>query len=77
MEFLIYGKDNCKYCIMAKALLTTKGYKFQYMNLGDDFTREDLLSLAPTAKTFPQIWLTNENRHIGTYEELEMFLANA
>jgi hypothetical protein len=41
--------------------------------MGKDYTREDLLELAPDAKTVPQIWLESEGEmfYIGGFMELE------
>lgn len=76
MEFVIYGKDNCQYCERAKALLTQKSLDFSYLKIGEDFTREELLELAPDARTFPQIWLSEGDyiKRIGGYAELEKYL---
>ncbi len=76
--YIIYGKDNCPFCERAKALLTQKGLEFNYLTVNKDYTREELLEIAPEAKTFPQIWLDNDLDtdliHIGGYTELERSL---
>lgn len=75
MSYIIYGKDNCPFCEAAKALLTLKGLEFSYLTLGKDFTREELLELAPNARTFPQIWREDNEEftvHIGGYVDLEL-----
>ena len=38
-------------------------------SLGTDFGREEMMEMFPTARTFPQIKVNNEN--IGGYTELE------
>lgn len=78
--FIVYGKDNCKFCEQTKALLTQKGLDFSYLNLGTDFTREEILALVPDAKTFPQIWVEDGwefTRHIGGYDDLVEYLNDA
>lgn len=68
MKAVIYTKTNCVYCTKAKALLTQAEISYEEKVLDVDFNREDLLALAPHAKTFPQIWLDGEL--IGGYTEL-------
>lgn len=72
-KYIVYGKDNCPFCNKAKALLTNKNQSFQYLIMGKDYTREELLELAPDAKTVPQIWVDSNGElfHIGGYMELE------
>ena len=45
-----------------------KGLQFELLMLGIDFEREELESLAPGAKTFPQILVNGVS--IGGYEDL-------
>lgn len=73
MKYVIYGKDNCSYCEKAKNLLTIKKLEFEYLTLDKDYTREELLDLAPDARTVPQIWLENKGEllYIGGYTQLE------
>jgi glutaredoxin len=72
MIYHIYSKHNCQYCTRAKALLTSKGLEFRELILGEDFTKDDLLSWFPNAKTFPQIEVYNEGTptYIGGFMEL-------
>lgn len=83
--YVIYGKDNCPFCEQAKTLLTIKGLEYDYRTLGVDYDRDDLLALAPDAKTVPQIWLvtvTDDNgssakeswAHIGGFQQLKTSL---
>ena len=51
----IYGKPQCPYCDKAKSLCEREGYEYTYKTLDEDYTREDLMDLFPTARTFPQI----------------------
>ena len=68
----IYGKPACPSCMKAKALCETRGYKFEYLTLGKDFTREELFEQFPTAKTFPQIKVHSEV--VGGYEGLLKYI---
>jgi glutaredoxin 3 len=76
MKFLIYSKPNCSFCTRAKALLTVKGYEYYEQILGEDYTRDDLLSWFPNARTVPQIELEDEGSttYIGGYTELVSYL---
>lgn len=86
-RYVIYGKNDCKFCDKAKALLDSAGLDYDYFTLGVDYDREELQELAPGATTVPQIWYTdnieNENvtaavtgswLYIGGFNELEKFV---
>jgi len=78
MRFIVYGKNNCQFCDKAKEVLTNKNFEFTYMNLGEDYTKEELLELAPDAKTVPQIWVIYEDsyyRPIGGYDSLVEYIS--
>lgn len=74
--YLVYTKDNCQYCDMAKALLTQQGEDFQTIKLGEGITREELIAKIPTARTMPQIIKSDSTSsvYIGGYTELKQFL---
>lgn len=64
MKFTVYSKPNCPYCDQAKALLESKGFEFDVVNLDVGQTKEagqayiernDLLAKIPNARTMPQI----------------------
>jgi glutaredoxin 3 len=69
MKVTIYTKNDCIYCTKAKMLLTNKNISYNEMKLNEDFSRENLLELFPSAKTFPVIVIDGFN--IGGYTELE------
>lgn len=69
MHVTIYSKDNCSYCTRAKMLLANKGIHYNELKLNEDFTKESLLELFPSAKTFPVIVIDGFN--IGGYNELQ------
>ena len=77
-KFIIMGKSDCQYCTKAKDLLTQKGLEFSYMNLGEDYTREELLEAVPEAKSVPQIFMMEETTttYIGGFNELDKFFKN-
>jgi glutaredoxin len=76
MEFVIYGKDNCFFCALAQRLLIKKGFNFQYLTLGKDYSKEELLDLFPTAKTVPQIVYNQDDitAYVGGYDDLITFI---
>ena len=55
MKVTIYTKNDCIYCTKAKMLLTNKNISYNEMKLNEDFSRQNLLELFPSAKTFPVI----------------------
>jgi glutaredoxin len=74
MKTIIWSKYNCPYCDQAKALMNSKGIKFEERKIGDGWTKEDLLEEIPTARTVPQIILNDEL--IGGFTELKQKLMN-
>jgi glutaredoxin 3 len=68
MKAIVWSKENCPYCLQAKALLTQKGIEYEERNVNKDWTREQLLEAVPTARTLPQIFL--DDNYIGGFTEL-------
>lgn len=68
MKAIIYTKQECSYCQKAKVLFLLKDIEHEEVQVGQDITREEFLTLFPEARTFPQIIL--EGNHIGGYNEL-------
>ena len=68
MKAIVWSKDQCPYCVQAKALLESKGIEYEERNVSQDWTREQLLEAVPTARTVPQIFLDEEL--IGGFNEL-------
>lgn len=75
--FTIYSKPACPQCDTAKA--TLKNHNLEYREVVLDvgqakeedvtyITREDLLSLIPTARTMPQIF--NDVKYVGGLQDL-------
>jgi len=61
-EWVIYSKEDCKYCTHAKNLLNNKGIKFL----------EIKNKLPESCKSYPQIY--HNDNHIGGYNELFDYL---
>ena len=76
MRAIVWSKDNCPYCVQAKALLNQKGIEFEERKIGDGWTKEQLLEAVPNARTVPQIFLDGEL--VGGFTDLRAkFLAEA
>ena len=72
MNVTIYSKDNCSYCTSAKMLLSSKGIQYNEMKLNEDFTKESLQQLFPSATTFPVIVVDGFN--IGGFTQLQKMI---
>ena len=73
MKAIVWSKDQCPYCLQAKALLESRGIEYEERNVSKDWTREQLLEAVPTARTLPQIFLGEEL--VGGFTELRKKLA--
>ena len=51
MTVEVYTKDLCGYCDAAKELLDHMRVPYQTYKIGTDITRDQLLEIAPNAKT--------------------------
>jgi len=71
----VYSKENCAYCIRTKRLLERMQIPFVEKKIGVDVTREQLLEVAPNAKTVPQIVISG--RVIGGYDDLVAYMENS
>ena len=69
MAIEIYTKESCDYCTNAKNLLRIHKKDYVEYKLGEDFTREILLSKFPEAKTYPVIVV--DGFHIGGFDQLQ------
>jgi glutaredoxin len=56
----------------AKAFCEKNEFQFQYIELGKDFTREEVFETFPNAKTFPQI-VVGSNK-VGGYEQFVRYV---
>jgi glutaredoxin 3 len=73
MKNIIWSKDNCFYCMMAKQTLEDLGVAFEERNVSQGpWTKEQLLEAAPEFKTYPQIFLNGS--HIGGFDELRTYI---
>ena len=68
MSVVIWSRDLCAYCDMAKRELKKRGIEFEERKIGDGWAKEQLLEEVPNARTIPQIVV--EGKVIGGYTEL-------
>jgi len=74
MSVTVYTKDLCGYCDAAKSLLRKMNVRFNEAKIGTDITREELLEIAPNARTAPQIVINN--KVVGGYDDLVEYIEN-
>ena len=74
MNVVVYSKDMCPYCTKAMHLLDSLEVKYDVKKIGVDVTREELLEVAPNARTAPQIVINNNV--IGGYQQLVEYVEN-
>ena len=75
MKAIVWSKDQCPYCVQAKALLESRGIEYEERNINNGWDKEDLLAAVPTARTLPQIFLNEEL--VGGFTELRKRLTDA
>ena len=68
MTIVIYTKHDCIFCSRAKILMNSRGIPFLEKIMGEDFSREWILTAYPTFKTLPII--LDGQRVIGGYDDL-------
>lgn len=72
-KYIIYSKPSCGYCLQARDLLEQNKLEFEYLQLGTHYSLDELMTLAPDAKSFPQIFVVDENGNkelVGGYADL-------
>jgi glutaredoxin len=72
MKAVVWSKNQCPFCVQAKALLESKGIEYEERNVSTNWTKEQLLEAVPTARTLPQIFL--DDNYIGGFTELQKHL---
>ena len=72
IKAIVWSKENCPYCLQAKALLDSRGIDYEERNVQHGWTREQLLEAVPNARTLPQIFL--DDKLIGGFTELRRHL---
>lgn len=70
--YTIYSKPNCSFCLQAKQLLEMEQLPFEYKNLGTHYSLDELMTLSPDAKSFPQVF--KDGVLVGGYSDLVEYL---
>ena len=66
--YTIYSKPSCGYCLQARDLLEDNKLEFEYLQLGTHYDLDELMKLAPNAKSFPQVF--KDGVLVGGYHDL-------
>jgi len=69
---IVWSNIGCHFCEMAKDLLKQKGIEYEERNLAKDWKIQDLLEVAPGARSVPQIFV--DDKYIGGYDNLVEYL---
>jgi glutaredoxin len=72
MNFTVYSKDSCPYCVKVKQVLELTGTQFVVYTLGEDFNREEFYSEFGEGSTFPQVIC--DDKKIGGCSDTIKFL---
>lgn len=80
-KYIVWTKEECIYCEMAKNVLREKGIQFEEKELDEKVnTKKALLTLVPKAKTVPQIFYQGKTgspiEYVGGYTDLEPHIKN-
>lgn len=67
-NIIIYTKEDCPYCSLAKNLLSNKNISFEEVRVDlDEMKRNEMIRLS-NRRTVPQIFINNQS--IGGYDDL-------
>jgi glutaredoxin len=69
---VVWGQPNCHGCKKALKILENYGYNVEYRELGNGWTKKDLVYAVPDARSVPQIFVDGE--YVGGLTGLEVFL---
>ena len=68
-KIIIYSKENCPYCVMAKNLLKKKGVEqIEEIRIDLDSIQRDHMIEITGRKTVPQIFIGST--HVGGFDDL-------
>jgi glutaredoxin 3 len=65
----VYSKQNCPYCVRAKALLQKKNVPFEEIDIEHDDEKRAWLVEASGQRTVPQIFV--DGRPLGGYTDID------
>ena len=61
----LYSKFDCQKCDVAKIVLAHRGYTVQVLTLDVDYTKDELLVLAPDTRQLPVIVADGEVKKLN------------
>lgn len=67
-KVIVYSKEICPYCRMAKELLTARGIAFEEVRIDLDESKRDEMMRLSNRRTVPQIFINDQP--IGGYDDL-------
>jgi glutaredoxin len=72
MNFTVYSKTDCPYCVKVKQVFDLTKHKYVIYTLGQDFTKEEFYAEFGEGSTFPQVIC--DDKKIGGSVETIKFL---
>lgn len=71
---LLYSRENCFYCKLAKQLLDSKNLKYEHIDISNNVDLHSKMIDQTGQRTVPYVFIDGE--FIGGYTELKKHLAN-
>ena len=68
-DVFMYSRGTCPFCHRAKALLRSKGVRWNEVDLDDEPAQRDEMIRKSGRSTVPQIWIGE--RHVGGSDDLD------
>ena len=68
MSVVVYTKQYCPYCVMAKRMLKGKGVDFTEISVDNDQAMMQKMMRESGRRTVPQIWIGST--HVGGYDDM-------
>jgi glutaredoxin 3 len=65
---VVYTKENCPYCRLAKELLSARHVSFEEIRIDQDIAKRDEMIRLSNRRTVPQIFINDQS--IGGYDDL-------
>ena len=70
-KIIVYSKDQCGYCVKAKALLNSKSIEFKEININEKAEAFEYI-VSQGHRSMPQIYI--DDKSIGGYTELLKYI---
>lgn len=67
-KVIIYSKDNCPYCRLAKELLSARKVAYEEIRIDLDENKKEEMMRLSNKRTVPQIFINDQS--IGGYDDL-------